>query len=216
MRNKIKFISGLLAVVLLLPVLVGANSGIDDSDEEREKTTEVKRELKREPKETKDIQSKETKDVKAREAKVVALRKLSLVQMNRAEKSLARLAKIMTKVEARRTKLVGSASQLKVVDDLILKAKTQKSDAEKLLADAKADQLSLTRSSDPKGTVKQFMAETKVLKKKMIELHRTMTGIVKEMKKLEKAAAEAMDDVEKNENEDKNDNEEKNNKKETE
>jgi uncharacterized protein YukE len=184
MRNKKKFIYATFGAILTLFLAFSAVLAVETETEgQREPKTKRQESLTQ----TTAQQNLET----ARANRLMALKRLMQAQINRSEKAIGRLQGLIERIEARRDKLEEKGAVMTEIDALIVTAKTQKTAAETALAKAKTDLAALEDSETPKQAVRTFMTSMKDLKKKLIELHRSLKAIVKEMKETERALAPA-------------------------
>ena len=125
-------------------------------------------------------------DLEKRKVKLTRIKALAENQISRSERALARLEQILERIESRRDKLAGEEVNLASIDALIAKARQQAEDIQENIDAAKAVLATGTAetSEDPKKEVQTFMRSMNEIKKQLIDLHKTLNGIVKEMRKV--------------------------------
>jgi uncharacterized membrane protein len=159
MRNK-KTLSYAFLLAFILPILAFSVALAQDSD-----TT--------------------VKESEERVEKVMRVNRLAMNQFTRAQRALDRMAQVMGRLDSRRAKLATDGADLASVDALIVTAKKQQTDAQAALDKASTDLAAISSSEDKKQAVQTFMRSMNDLKKKVIELHRSMMAIIKEMRKID-------------------------------
>jgi uncharacterized protein YgfB (UPF0149 family) len=150
----------------------------------------------KDPKEETDQKSKKT-------GKIQNISKLAQAQIDRSQNASDRLSQIIDRIKAQEAAL--ALTDTKELDELLVKATQLKSAVDKDLADVKAKAselssdlndttvLSLTATALSKQ-VKIFMTSVKVLKKDLIDLHKTLTDAVKELREYAEKAEKASND----------------------
>jgi ABC-type transporter Mla subunit MlaD len=162
MRNKKKFISGFMAVLLLPFFVFSVAFGQDAPD--------------------RCSQSDEATNIRC--AKMNGIASMMQAQIDRAQRAIDRLNQVIERVEARRAKMVGVTAKLTAVDAAIAQAKTDKAQAQAALDKAKTDlETFKTSTASPKPAAQAFMASMRTLKKELIELHRSLKTVLREMRK---------------------------------
>jgi hypothetical protein len=143
----------------------------------------------------------EDKRAKEREDRIKEIGKIYQNQIDRAQKAIDNLSKIIDRIKAKRA-LVTNTDDLASLDALIAKAETQKATCQTALADvkAKADAIKATLTDAKTNTdsmadvptatvtglkqqVKEFQTLVLTLKKDLIALHSTLQQTVKIMKR---------------------------------
>jgi chromosome segregation ATPase len=133
----------------------------------------------------------------SRSQRVAMMKKLMQNQINRSEKALGRLEQIISRIESRREKLEGSGADLTAIDALIEQAKVQKQEADDALNKAKTDLENIDENNlELRKAVQTFMGSMRVLKKELIDLHRALKNIVKEMRRAVPKPDEESDETE--------------------
>lgn len=164
MRNKDKIIALFLALALLSPALTIAQT--DSSETTR----------------------KEQQRVEQREIRAKALKRLADTQYKRTENAIRKLSDLIGKIDKKVATLQDRGVDVSSLSAPISEAKNMKAEAEALLSDLKDKYNSIDpASTNPKRQVQDFMNGMKALKKKLVELHRSLMDIVKELRKLEKS-----------------------------
>jgi hypothetical protein len=156
MRNKIKFISAVSALSLLLsfaPALASESTSTSGqlTDQQKARLEQAKLELEDNLKEHRQERIKHEKE------RIEGLHRLVDNQISRAQKELDRMQGIITRIKAQRAKLGSSttgtntasaisSADLAKIDDMITKAETLKKKIEIDIADAKAKEATLVGS----------------------------------------------------------------------
>ena len=144
--------------------------------------------------------TEEAQTLAARKQKIKALRRIAVNQVQRSEKAISRLDGVMDRIDVRLKVFEQTGVDISSVTPLVEKAKKQKAEAEILLADIEMQRDAITaESASLQQSVKQFMANVKTLKKKLIELHKTLKDVVKAMKKLDKPETSSSSEVDSSE-----------------
>lgn len=166
MRNKLKTISSILAISLLLPVVVLAQeANMDTRGREMAPMDHQKTD------------------------RVSGLKRVALTQARRTEKALNHLSEMITKIEGAIKVLKDRGADVSSLQTSLDKAKTLKSEAESMLAELKSKHTAIDpEGTEPKRQVQAFQTEMNGIKKKLIELHRALKDIVKQMRSLDKPA----------------------------
>jgi hypothetical protein len=138
------------------------------------------------------------------------IQRLMQVQVNRGLKAVARLEQVLLRVESRRAKLSADGTDVATIDTMIADVKKQLTEAKTALAkvmgapedveeadvteEEDADNSGTGSEEDNSGpgsgveeiqmTVREFMASMKVLKKELVDVHRGLKAIVKEMRRV--------------------------------
>ena len=120
-----------------------------------------------------------------RKQKNMAVSRLMETQVNRSNKMIEKLGQMIEKIEKVKDRLAEAGSDVSAIEDKIAKAKALKTESERLLAEAKSKHESLEGSETPRQSVKEFMTAMNNVKKKLIELHRNLVSIVKDLRALE-------------------------------
>jgi uncharacterized phage infection (PIP) family protein YhgE len=123
--------------------------------------------------------------IKSREARVDALKALAGAQVNRTENAIRKLEALIDKIQKVITALTDRGIDASAQQASLDKAKNLKLEIQTTLADLKAKQSSISsEGTESKRQVQVFMTAMNEIKKKLIELHRSLAGIIKELRKL--------------------------------
>ncbi len=169
MRNKIKIFSLVLVFVFSLgafaPVLAATNNGSQGTDAIRQ--------------------------ARVLESRIKAVKKLMANQLGMITRASGRMADILDRIETRTEKMDAAGINVSSIETLIVAAKTKQDAIGDLLADAQEEMDNLSTSENPKAAAMAFIKNARELKKKLIDLHKTLIEIVRKMKALEKAHEQA-------------------------
>ena len=206
MRNKIKITSIVLATAIMLPVFVFAEDLIMDPPalplptkqtvriELKNKAVELQKELRNAKQEEARLAAQQALEKNKRELRedvTKSMRDLITAQITRLDNAFVKLQNLIDRIEIRSSILEGSEADKAKLEGLIEKAKGQKQEADAMLAELKDDYALLqtpatdTEVAQVKQSVRTFMASVNSLKRKMIDLHKTLMDTVRLMKQME-------------------------------
>ncbi|OGE81298.1 MAG: hypothetical protein A3H72_00495 [Candidatus Doudnabacteria bacterium RIFCSPLOWO2_02_FULL_48_8] len=119
--------------------------------------------------------------------RVEYLKRSAQTQHNRTETAIDKLAVMVDRIEAYAAKLQERGVDTSSVVPSIESAKTTKEEIKAMLSELRARYEAIDpESDDVRTTVQAFMSEMKNIKKKLIEFHRMLMSIVKQLKSLER------------------------------
>jgi hypothetical protein len=133
----------------------------------------------------------EFEDKAARRRMMVAgLGNMMGIQINRAERAVARLDQIMTRIQSRYDKLADKEGvDLNKVDPLLAAAKKQKADLVTAITKAKTDweafKSAVGEKDNPRAAGQTFMASMKDVRVKLTSFHKSLMDLVRAMKSAE-------------------------------
>ncbi|MBX4187857.1 MAG: hypothetical protein KW793_01840 [Candidatus Doudnabacteria bacterium] len=204
MRNKTIYITA-FALAVLTPFLVFsvviANHGGDDEEqtesmmEEEKHRTEAEERMEDRLVELRTNSTEDGGRMEMHMARLLGAQRMMQNQINRAEKAMVRLENIITRIETRRDKIEDAGVNATTIDKLITDAKTQKDEAREALDTAKEALADIETSDDPKTDIREFMVSIKALKKEMIDLHKGLKSVIKEMRRLMPKSEDDSDDA---------------------
>jgi chromosome segregation ATPase len=155
-------------------------------DESEEQNTEARRKNEQE-------RAQKAQELR-RKGQINAIKRLMANQINRATRAISRMSNILDRIESRSEKLAGNGVDVSEFEDLIKAAQDQEAEAVATVEKLKSDWSALQETSEnPRPTVQQFMTSANMLKRQVIEFHRSLMAIVKAMRQ---AVSEDEDDNE--------------------
>ncbi len=176
MRNKPKIISLFVLLALVLPAFA---LGQTDTNRVQDRA-QIKDQARQRLDEAK---------AQGREARIQALKHLAEAQVDRTEKAIRRLEGLISKIESAMNALQERGVDTSALAASLDKAKSLKSEALAMLADLKTKYSSIDPAlPEPRRQVQAFLTGMNQLKKKLIELHRSLVDIVKQIRSLDKPA----------------------------
>jgi len=164
MRNKIKFISLLLALTISLAAF----------------GTSLAQNSVAQPRNIDDL-----KQSRVLEARKRSVKRLMNNHISRVSRSISKLSSVLDRIETRREKMVAAGYNVDEIDDMIADAKLEKATAEEMLNDAKALYQQIDSATDPKVKAQEFIDAMSDFRKQMKVFHGSLKEIVKEMRDVE-------------------------------
>ncbi|MDP4000808.1 MAG: hypothetical protein Q8P83_01040 [bacterium] len=125
-----------------------------------------------------------------RDARLARLKNSMAVHINRMQNAINKLQNITERIDGAVSNLNEQGVDTSSVDSLITQSNTQKSEAVRLLDDAKAKHAAIIDSDHPKEAVKEFITSLRALKSQLVELHKTLKEIVKTLKSLNNSSTD--------------------------